>query len=69
MVNGSAAQALLDDGCIVEGELCHQAVMRTRNANGVEENPENSDNLAQRNQQLTFSDNPGPASTPHTADL
>ena len=42
------------------------------NANGVVASPENSDKLAQRNLQLTFSDNPGPEAThrvPQTFDL
>jgi hypothetical protein len=42
------------------------------NANGVTENPGNSDKLAQRNLQVTSSDNPGPPSThliPQTFDL
>ncbi|MGI0072936.1 MAG: hypothetical protein ACREA3_03880 [Nitrosotalea sp.] len=42
------------------------------NSNGVTMNPENSDKLAQRNLQVTTSDNPGPAAThivPQTFDL
>ncbi|MGF6600669.1 hypothetical protein P3T23_005408 [Paraburkholderia sp. GAS448] len=42
------------------------------NANGVTMSPENSDKLAQRNLQVTHSDNPGPADThrvPQTFDL
>jgi hypothetical protein len=41
------------------------------NSNGTNENPSNSDKLAQRNLEITFSDNPGPASThriPQTFD-
>jgi hypothetical protein len=41
------------------------------NSNGTTESPENSDKLAQRNLDITFSDNPGPASThrvPQTFD-
>jgi hypothetical protein len=41
------------------------------NSNGVVENPQNSDKLAQRNLQITLSDNPGPPSThriPQTFD-
>jgi hypothetical protein len=41
------------------------------NSNGTTENPSNSDKLAQRNLDITFSDNPGPASThriPQTFD-
>jgi hypothetical protein len=42
------------------------------NGNGVTMSPENSDKLAQRNMQVTHSDNPGPADThrvPQTFDL
>ncbi len=42
------------------------------NANGLTTNPENSDKLAQRNLQVTLSDNPGPADThriPQTFDI
>ena len=42
------------------------------NANGVTESPQNSDKLAQRNLQVTTSDNPGPASAhrvPQTFDV
>jgi hypothetical protein len=42
------------------------------NANGITASPENSDKLAQRNLQVTRSDNPGPASThriPQTFDI
>lgn len=42
------------------------------NANGIVMNPENSDKLAQRNLQVTLSDNPGPADThrvPQTFDI
>ena len=42
------------------------------NANGLTMNPENSDKLAQRNLQVTLSDNPGPADThriPQTFDI
>lgn len=52
------AQIAYDDGPIV-------------NSNGVTMNPENSDKLAQRNLQVTHSDNPGPAAThrvPQTFD-
>ncbi|HEX6896271.1 MAG TPA: hypothetical protein VF146_13425, partial [Bryobacteraceae bacterium] len=41
------------------------------NSNGTNENPSNSDKLAQRNLEITFSDNPGPASAhriPQTFD-
>jgi hypothetical protein len=41
------------------------------NSNGTTETPENSDKLAQRNLEVTYSDNPGPASThriPQTFD-
>ena len=41
------------------------------NSNGTNENPSNSDKQAQRNLEITFSDNPGPASThriPQTFD-
>src|SRR5262249_53109517 len=42
------------------------------NSNGITVNPENSDKLAQRNLQITLSDNPGPPSThriPQTFDI
>src|SRR2546425_13376117 len=72
VVNGSQVQALLTGThhCIV-AELAYDNAPII-NANGIAASPENSDKLAQRNLQLTFSDNPGPAEThriPQTFDL
>lgn len=72
VVNGSQVQALLagTHHCLV-AEIAHDDAPII-NANGVVAGPENSDKLAQRNLQLTFSDNPGPADThriPQTFDL
>jgi hypothetical protein len=72
VVNGSQVQALLagTHHCLVAQIAYDNAPII--NANGVVETPENSDKLAQRNLQLTFSDNPGPAAThriPQTFDL
>jgi hypothetical protein len=71
-VNGSQVQALLagTHHCLVAQIASDGAPIV--NANGVVESPENSDKLAQRNLQLTFSDNPGPSAThrvPQTFDL
>jgi hypothetical protein len=72
VVNGSQVQALLagTHHCLV-AELAYDDAPII-NANGIAASPENSDKLAQRNLQLTFSDNPGPADThriPQTFDL
>jgi hypothetical protein len=71
-VNGSQVQALLagTHHCMV-AEIAYDDAPIV-NANGVVASPENSDKLAQRNLQLTFSDNPGPEDThriPQTFDL
>jgi len=72
LVNGSQVQALLagTHHCLV-AELAYDDTPII-NANGLVASPESSDKLAQRNLQLTFSDNPGPADThriPQTFDL
>ena len=72
LVNGSQVQAPLagTHHCLVAQIASDDAPIV--NANGVVESPENSDKLAQRNLQLTLSDNPGPPSThrvPQTFDL
>jgi len=72
VVNGSQVQALLTGThhCIV-AEIAYDDAPII-NANGLVASPENSDKLAQRNLQLTFSDNPGPVDThrvPQTFDL
>lgn len=72
VVNGSQVQALLagTHHCLV-AELAYDDAPII-NANGLVASPESSDKLAQRNLQLTFSDNPGPADThriPQTFDL
>lgn len=72
VVNGSQVQALLagTHHCLV-AEIAYDDTPIV-NANGIVATPENSDKLAQRNLQLTFSDNPGPADThriPQTFDL
>ena len=72
VVNGSQVQALLvgTHHCLV-AEIAYDTAPII-NANGLVASPENSDKLAQRNLQLTFSDNPGPADThriPQTFDL
>ncbi len=72
MVNGAQVQALLagTHHCLV-AEISYDDAPII-NANGVVASPERSDKLAQRNLQLTFSDNPGPADThrvPQTFDL
>jgi hypothetical protein len=72
VVNGSQVQALLvgTHHCLV-AELAYDDAPII-NANGLVASPETSDKLAQRNLQLTFSDNPGPADThriPQTFDL
>lgn len=72
VVNGSQVQALLagTHHCLV-AEIAYDDAPIV-NANGIVASPENSDKLAQRNLQLTFSDNPGPEDThriPQTFDL
>jgi hypothetical protein len=72
VVNGSQVQALLTGThhCLV-AEIAYDDAPIV-NANGIVESPENSDKLAQRNLQLTFSDNPGSQEThriPQTFDL
>ncbi|MDB6158492.1 MAG: hypothetical protein JWO04_2198 [Gammaproteobacteria bacterium] len=72
VVNGSPVQALLagTHHCLVAQIAYDDA--RIINANGLVASPESSDKLAQRNLQLTYSDNPGPADThriPQTFDL
>jgi len=72
VVNGSQVQALLvgTHHCLVSQIAYDDAPIV--NANGLVASPESSDKLAQRNLQLTFSDNPGPADThriPQTFDL
>ncbi|PWU07888.1 MAG: hypothetical protein C5B51_08890 [Terriglobia bacterium] len=72
VVNGSRVQALMagTHHCLVAEIAFDDAPIV--NANGVVESPENSDKLAQRNLQVTISDNPGPAVThliPQTFDL
>lgn len=76
-----------DGGDIVDGKPIQQWLVGTHhcivaqiaydgapitNSNGVTASPENSDKLAQRNMQITRSDNPGPADThrlPQTFDI
>jgi hypothetical protein len=72
VVNGSVIQALLagTHHCLVAEIADDDAPIV--NANGVTMSPENSDKLAQRNLQLTHSDNPGAADThriPQTFDV
>ncbi|MEO8561339.1 MAG: hypothetical protein ABI601_04640 [bacterium] len=72
VVNGSPVQALLTGThhCIV-AELAYDDAPIV-NANGIVASPESSDKMAQRNLQVTLSDNPGPADThviPQTFDL
>jgi hypothetical protein len=71
-INGQAMQSLLPGThhCIVAQIAFDDAPIV--NSNGTTESPENCDKLAQRNLEITFSDNPGPASThriPQTFDL
>jgi Pro-kumamolisin, activation domain len=70
-INGKAVQTLLPSShsCIVAQLVYDDAPMPT--GPGVLQGPEYSDNFAQRNLQITFSDNPGPASAhkvPQTFD-
>jgi hypothetical protein len=72
IVNGSPVQALLvgTHHCIVAQIAYDDAPIV--NSNGVVMNPENSDKLAQRNLQITLSDNPGGLAThriPQTFDV
>ena len=72
VVNGSAVQNLLpgDHHCLV-AQIAY-AGAPIRNANGVTMSPELSDQLAQRNLQVTTSDNPGAPAThriPQTFDV
>jgi hypothetical protein len=72
IVGGSPVQSLLagTHHCLV-AEIAYDGAPIT-NANGVTANPENNDKLAQRNLQITLSDNPGPAEAhrvPQTFDL
>jgi hypothetical protein len=72
MVNGSPVQALLagTHHCIVAQIAYDDAPIV--NAGGVTMSPENSDKLAQRNLQITHSDNPGAVDThrvPQTFDV
>jgi Pro-kumamolisin, activation domain len=64
-INGHAVQSLLPSAhsCVVAQISYDNAPMPT--GPGVVQGPEYSDNFAQRNLQITFSDNPGPAAT-HT---
>ncbi len=71
LVNGTRVQKLLkgDHHCLV-AEIAYPGAPIT-NANGVTMSPEISDKLAQRNLQVTHSDNPGSEPThviPHTFD-
>jgi hypothetical protein len=70
-INGESIQSMLPGThhCIVAQIAFDDAPIV--NSNGTNENPENSDKLAQRNLEITFSDNPGSASThriPQTFD-
>jgi hypothetical protein len=72
MVNGTTVQALLagTHHCLVAEIAYDDAPIL--NGNGVTMSPENSDKLAQRNMQVTHSDNPGPTDThrvPQTFDI
>ncbi len=72
VVNGSAVQNLLpgDHHCLV-AQIAY-AGAPIRNVNGVTMSPELSDQLAQRNLQVTSSDNPGAPAThriPQTFDV
>lgn len=71
-VNGTAVQALMagTHHCLV-AEIAYDGAP-ILNGNGVTASPENSDKLAQRNMQVTHSDNPGPADShrvPQTFDI
>jgi hypothetical protein len=71
-INGQAVQVLLPSthSCLVAQLVYDNAPMPT--GAGVVQGPEWSSNFAQRNLQITFSDNPGPAAThrvPQTFDI
>ena len=71
-INGQKVQTLLNGThhCLV-AEIAYDGAPIV-NANGVAENPENCDKLAQRNPQVTKSNNPGSPETriiPQTFDL
>ena len=71
-VNGTAVQAVMGGThhCLV-AEIAYDGAPIV-NAGGVTMSPANSDKLAQRNLQVTHSDNPGPADThrvPQTFDV
>ena len=70
-ISGDSIQSMLPGShhCLVS-EIAFDDAPIT-NSNGTTENPSNSDKLAQRNLDITFSDNPGPPSThriPQTFD-
>jgi pro-kumamolisin-like protein len=70
-INGNSVQSMLPGShhCIVAQIAFDDAPIV--NSNGTTENPSNSDKLSQRNLDITFSDNPGPASAhriPQTFD-
>jgi hypothetical protein len=70
-INGNSIQSMLPGShhCLVAQIAFDDAPIV--NSNGTTENPSNSDKLAQRNLEITFSDNPGPPSThriPQTFD-
>jgi hypothetical protein len=72
IVNGSPVQTLLagTHHCLV-AEIAYDGAP-ILNGNGITASPERSDKLAQRNLQVTHSDNPGPADThrvPQTFDI
>ncbi len=62
-INGQAVNAMLPGThhCIVAQIAYDDAPIE--NTNGTTQSPENSDKLAQRNLEITFSGNPGPAAT------
>ena len=70
-INGQAVQTMLPSShsCVVAQLFYDEAPLPT--GPGVLQGPEYSDNFAQRNLQITFSDNPGPAAAhrvPQTFD-
>lgn len=70
-INGNSISSMLPGShhCLVAQIAFDDAPIV--NSNGTTETPENSDKLAQRNLEVTYSDNPGPASThriPQTFD-
>jgi hypothetical protein len=73
-INGTSVFAQLPSthNCIVAQIAYNGAPIPTNPPNGIELSPENSDKLAQRNLQITYSDNPGPAEAhfvPQTFDI